>query len=196
MAQVNFNQSKKERAHNPNINAFIAQIQGNDDSARNQAVQNAAAQGVAAVLPLLKLLDSANTEVARSAKRALYGIMHYAGRPQAHREAVQVEKDLLAGLASGSTPVKREIVRMISEIGNDASIKPLSNLLEDKDLSDDACMALQRIPGKKSLAALKKSLNSVPEPMRYPIAEALRKRGETIESYPCQKLTPTKTSGL
>jgi hypothetical protein len=55
-------------------------------------------------------------------------------------------------------------------------------------------MALQRIPGERSLSALKSALTTVPEEFRYNIAEALRKRGVAITEYPSQKLVPKKAA--
>ena len=196
MLQVNPIQDGAKAETASNLDAFLSQIQNGEDTIRTKAIQNASSVGVTAVAPLIQLMEKSNKEIARSANRALYVILHHAGRPKADDEAKNVENALLQGLEGGSMQVKRDILRMLSEIGKDASINPIARLLADKELSDDACMALQRIPGKKSISALKKSLKNVPESMRYPIAEALRKRGEKVEAYPCQKLIPTKSSTL
>ena len=81
---------------------------------------------------------------------------------------------------------------MLSEIGGDESVDPLAGLLENQELREDAKAALQRIPGEKSLQALKSALASVPEDFQLSVAQSLRQRGEKVAGLPCVKLKPTK----
>jgi hypothetical protein len=85
---------------------------------------------------------------------------------------------------------------MLSEIGDDKAVDPLAALLTDKDLREDARAALQRIPGKKSLAALKAALATAPEDYKPAIAVSLRVRGVPVAGYPSKKLVPTKKTNV
>ena len=83
---------------------------------------------------------------------------------------------------------------MLSEIGGDESVEPIAALLGDEAFREDARMALERIPGERSLAALRAALQAAPEGFRPHLVQSLRARGEKLdpEKYPCRKLIPTK----
>ena len=55
-------------------------------------------------------------------------------------------------------------------------------------------MVLQRIPGEKSLAALKAGLESAPADFKINIAESLRARGMEVPGLPSEKLRPVKAT--
>jgi HEAT repeat protein len=131
-------------------------------------------------------------EVTRAAKRAMWKIVRHASRPKADKEQAAVEAALIPLLATGEPNVRREFVWMLSEVGGNDSVAPLAALLADKDLREDARAALQRIPGRKSLTALKSALKTAPEDYRPAIAVSLRARGEKVKEYPSQKLVPTR----
>jgi HEAT repeat protein len=102
----------------------------------------------------------------------------------------------LLGLLSHSQPValRRDVLWLLSEISGNESVESIAALLNHETLREDARMALERIPGETSLAALRRVLTSVPVDFRLHIAQSLRARGEAVdpEKYPCQKLVPTK----
>ena len=81
---------------------------------------------------------------------------------------------------------------MLSEIGGDDAIAPMAALLTDKEVREDARCALMRLPGKQATAALKSAFGSAPEEFKTALAESLRKRGETVDGHPSQKLVPTR----
>jgi HEAT repeat protein len=175
------------------VSEFVAQIKDKDDKVRGPAWQSAAKYGAPAVKPLAEVMTDPDMEVARAAKRALWKIVSYAGRPGAAKEARAVVAQLTPLLSGAASPVRREVLWMLSEIGDDASVEPIRAVLKTKRLLDDARCALQRIPGDASLAALKAALDSVPTGYKNNIAHALRVRGmeSGLEKYPEENLIPT-----
>lgn len=171
---------------------LIERIKGGDETLRGQAWQNAGPVGAKAVKPLAEIMANGEMEPARAAKRALWNIVRYAGRPKAGDEKEAVTAQLLPLLASGNPNVRREFVWMLSEIGDDEAVAPLGALLDDKELREDARAALQRIPGSKALRPLKLALRSGPADYRPAIAVSLRARGEKVAGYPNEKLLPSK----
>lgn len=181
------------QAQAASVSDLVEQLKSKDDQVRGKAWQAAGPCGAPAVKPLAELMQDAEMETARSAKRAIYQIIRYAGRPGAEEEARAVEAELISGLQNPKPSIRREILWMISEIGGDNSVEPAAALLKDSEVREDARCALQRIPGAKSLRALKTALTEVPEDFRFNIADSLRKRGEPITDYPSKKLVPTKS---
>ena len=68
--------------------------------------------------------------------------------------------------------------------------------MRNKDLREDARMALERIPGKRAVTTLKNAFEKAPEDFKPNIAQSLRKRGQEVAGYPCQKLVPTKKTDV
>jgi HEAT repeat protein len=136
-------------------------------------------------------------EVARAAKRALWQIVRYTGRPKANKEKRAVETEL-AELLGKDQPVavQREVLWMLSEIGGRNSIKPIARLMRNEELREDARMALERIPGKRAVTTLEAAFEKAPEDFKPNIAQSLRKRGEEVAGYPCKKLVPTKKTDV
>ena len=66
----------------------------------------------------------------------------------------------------------------------------MARLLQDREVRDDARMAIQRIPGSVATMALQTALQTAPEEFRYNLAEGLRKRGVKVSGYPSRKLVP------
>lgn len=182
-----------EAAPNPAlVDDLIAAIKNPDDKIRGPAWQNAGPLGAPAVKPLAQVMADGDLETARSAKRALWKIVRHTGRPGAADEAKAVVAQLLPLLASTSTPVRREVVWMLSEIAGDEAIDPIVALLGDKEVRDDARCALTRLPGTRATAALNLTMKTAPEEFRYALADSLRARGVAVEGYPSRKLVPVK----
>ena len=173
---------------------LVARIKSTDDKVRGPAWQGAGPAGAPAVKLIAALMTDANFEISRSAKRALYKIVRHAGRPGAKKEAKAVERELIPLLKSDAVTVRREVLWMLSEIGEDDAIAPMAALLTDKEVREDARCALMRLPGKKATAALKSAFHSSPEEFKTALAESLRKRGERVDGYPSQKLVPTRST--
>jgi HEAT repeat protein len=175
------------------VDELIAGIKSDSAEERTQAWQSAGQVGAPAVKPLAKVMTGEELEVARAAKRALWQIVRYTGRPKANKEKRAVETELVALLGDDQpATVGAEVLWMLSEIGARNSIKPIAGLMKNESLREDARMALERIPGQRAVAALKAGFETAPEDFKSNIAQSLRKRGEEVDGYPCQKLVPTK----
>ncbi len=179
------------------VDGLIAGIKSDSAEKRTETWQSAGEVGAPAVKTLAKVMTDNDLEVARAAKRALWKIVRHTGRPGANKERRAVEKEL-TGLLGRKQPVavRREVLWMLSEIGARISIKPIAGLMRNKNLREDARMALERIPGKRAMTTLKAAFEKAPEDFKPNIAQSLRKRGEEVDGYPCQKLVPTKKTDV
>jgi HEAT repeat protein len=179
-------------ADTPAIADLVARITSTNDTVRGPAWQNAGPAGAPAVPELARVMTHADFEIARAAKRALWQVVHHAGRPGAAAEATAVTAALLPLLKTATNPVRREVLWMVSEIGDDTVIPGVAALLTDAELRDDARCSLQRLPGNAATAALKAAFATAPEEFKFALAESLRARGETVTGYPSRKLVPTR----
>ena len=179
------------------VGKLIAGIRDDDDKVRAEAWLGAGKFGAAAVKPLAKVMTDKDFEVARAAKRGLWKIVRHVGSPGAGNEKRAVVGELIDLLGDEQpVPVRREVLWMLSEIGDRKSIKPIAALLSNKDLREDARMVLQRIPTKNALAALRAGFKAAPEDFKLNIAQSLRQRGVEVSGYPCVKLVPTKKTDV
>jgi len=179
------------------VDELIAGIKSDSAEKRTETWQSAGEVGAPAVKSLAKVMTDDELEVARAAKRALWQIVRYTGRPGANQERRAVETEL-TGLLGDDQPVavRREVLWMLSEIGARRSIEPVAGLLRNEDLREDARMVLERVPNRRAVAALKAGFEAAPEDFKPNMAQSLRKRGEEVAGYPCQKLVPTKKTDV
>ena len=70
-------------AESNSVEELIAHIKSPDDAVRGPAWQNAGKFGAPAVKPLGSVWNDPDPEIARAAKRALWKIVRYTGRPGA-----------------------------------------------------------------------------------------------------------------
>ena len=63
-------------------------------------------------------------------------------------------------------------------------------------LREDARMALERIPGKRSVAVLEAALKAAPEDFKPNIGQSLRARGLKVRGLHCVKLVPRKKTNV
>jgi len=179
------------------VNKLIARIKDKSDKVRAEAWLSAGEVGAPAVRPLAAVMTDKELEVARAAKRGLWKIVRYVGRPGAGDEKKAVTAELIALLSGNQpTPVRREVLWMLSEIGRNKSVEPIAALLSPEELREDARMVLQRIPGRKSIAALKAGLKAAPRDFKLNIAQSLRQRGVRVRRLRCVKLVPTKKTNV
>jgi len=177
------------------VDALIAMIKDGSDKIRAEGWARAGKVGAAAVKPLAAVMTSgdADREVALSARRALWEIVHYVGRPGGEKQCAAALPEL-HGLLADAWPeaLRREVLWMLSEIGGAESVPAVAACLKSSELLEDARCALERIPGEVSLAALEEALTAVPEKYRNNIAQSLRSRGVVLDEqlYPNQKLVP------
>lgn len=130
-------------------------------------------------------------EAGRTAKRCLWKIVRHVGRPGASEEKETAARELL-GLLSESQPVvvRREVVSMLSEIADDDAVEAIADLLDNEELRDEACDALERIPTKSALAALQTALQTASGDFRISIARSLRARGMEVPDSPSEESRP------
>jgi HEAT repeat protein len=179
------------------VNKLIAGIKDKSDKVRAEAWLSAGKVGAPAVKPLAAVMTDKELEVARAAKRGLWKIVRYVGRPGAGDEKNAVAAELIALLSGNQpTPVRREVLWMLSEIGQDKSVEAIAALLSNRELREDARMVLQRIPGRRSIAALRAGLKAASRDFKINIAQSLRQRGVRVRGLPCVKLVPTKKTNV
>jgi len=139
-------------------------------------------------------------EVGRAAKRAIWKIVRHVGRPGADDEKKAVVAELIDLLGPDQTvAVRREAMWMLSEIGGDETVHALRQypeILDDKELREDARCVVERIPGEAALQALRAALDRAPEDFKINIVQSLRARGVDVPGYPCQKLVPTRKTSV
>ena len=177
------------------LNELLENIQSDSAETRTTAWQQAGTIGAAAVKPLAGLCTQTHQEKAGppgGAWRGSYAQSAPLGLGRGNRASsgscsaclVTTGRWLCGGMSSGCS----------RRLAGDESVPPIAALLNQESLREDARMALERIPGDTSLAALRKALDAGPKDFRPNIAQSLRARGEAVDpkAYPCQKLVPTK----
>ncbi len=173
--------------------AWLARLQSEDDKTRAQAWHSAGPIGAAGVPRAAALLTSQNRETVLAATRAVQRIARYAGRPGATNDRVAVIEALLKLLDSKQPSAVRLVaLSALSEIGGDESVEAIAALLAEPDLREPARMALERLPGQKSLAALRAALVQAPADFKPNLAQSIRHRGIEVPDVPDAKLTPSK----
>jgi hypothetical protein len=175
---------------------LITRIKSPDEAVSGPAWQGAAACGAAAVQPLGQLMADPEMETARGAKRALFKIVRYAGRPGAESEARAVQTALIPLLRHPKPGVRRDVLWMLSEIGGEGAVAAMAALLSDTEAREDARCALARLPAGAATAALKAAFQAAPEDFRFALADALRRRGVPVEGYRSQKLVPDRQTAV
>ena len=178
------------------VDELVAAIKSKDDKVRGPAWQNAGACGAPALQPLAAAMTDPDFEIARSAKRAMWVIVRHAGRPSAEAERKAVQAALQPLLKDQPVPVRREVLWMLSEIGDAEAISPMAALLPDAEVREDARCALTRLPNPQATKAIETAFKTAPEEFKSALAESLRVRGVVVAGYPSQKLKPTKETSL
>jgi HEAT repeat protein len=174
------------------VKDLLSKIQNDDADLRTQAWLAAGEVGPAALQPLAKLAAEGSLEVSRAACRAMWRIVRTAGAPGAQGKK-ETEQQLAVLLGNDwSVALRREVLWMLSEIGDSQQVSAVAALLKHHELCEDARCALQRIPGDEAVAALKAGFATAPEEFKYALADSLRRRGQTIEGYPSQKMIPSR----
>ena len=128
-----------------------------------------------AIQTLAEMMKNADPETMRAGKRQLWEMVRHAGRPGNAGQVAAIVKALV-GLLESDQPaaVKREALWAVSELGGNEIVQPVAALLADKEVREDACMVLERLPGDESIAALQAALKSVPAEFVINVAHSLR----------------------
>ncbi len=166
---------------------LIEEVNSPTVDVRYAAWNNAGAAGAAAVVPLADVMASPQRDVAKAAKESLHRIVHFAARAYgaANARAVAAELEKVAAEAQRPRIVRVESLKWLAFVGDNESIPALVKLLGDAVVREDARLALERIPGDASLAALTEAIKTAPADFKPSLQQSLYAR----------KLTP-KTVGV
>ena len=127
----------------------------------------------------------------------MWKIVRHVGRPGADAEKKPAVAALLALLGENwPVALRRDVLWMLSEIAGDEAVPQIAALLKHADLREDARCCLQRIPGQRSLEALRSALASAEGDFRSALADSLRARGVPVPNVPSKKLVPTKQTSV
>jgi hypothetical protein len=188
-------------AEENSVDNLISKIKDKSDKVRSEGWLSAPKAGAAAIKPLAAVTISGDSdlEVSRAAKRALWQIVHDFGRIESEGEQKAVLAEFQTLLADDwPDAFRREVLWMLSEIGDDSCVESVAAVFKTKRLIDDARCTLQRIPGDVSLAALQASLETVPNGYKNNIAHALRMRGikTGLDKYPEENIIPSTPTSV
>lgn len=163
------------------LEAFLAQIRSEDAEQRYKAWRGAGPFGAKAVVPLAELAASPLPGVAKAAREALQVIVHHAGRPGATDEARAVAAALLSVAESPrqSTRVRADALHWLGFVGDARAVPGIARLLNEPGVRDEARMALERIPGRESLRALRQARDTAPADFKAHLEQSLRARALT-----------------
>ncbi len=160
---------------------LLSKIESDEVDVRYAARTLAPKLGAAAVIPLGELIVHKKRESALTARAALERIVHHAGRAGGNVEREAVTAELAKLLGSGRpAPILREALHLIALIGGDGAVASVSPLLDHSDatVQEAARLALERIPGKASIAALLWAAKTLPGLRRVEIIYSLSKKGD------------------
>lgn len=159
------------------VGSFLTQIKYGDTASRLVAVKYAALVGTDLILPLGKVYSGSDQPAGRAAYEAIKRITYNAGRPGATAEAKAASESLLK-LTSPEYPrqVRADAIELLGIVAGEAESKPLADLMSDKDVGEDARLALERIPGKAAEDALKAAARGSNAEKRAAIDLSLRHR--------------------
>lgn len=166
---------------NANLKDWLEKLKSDDAEARAVAARAAGPQGAAAIVPLAEIMGGDNKGAAWAATQALNHIAHYSARPGARpQEARQVAAELLK-IAASNRPrmVRSEALDALGFIGGAPEVPMLARLLDDKDVREEARMALERIPGAESQRALQQASQKAPADFQPNLRQSLYSRSLT-----------------
>jgi HEAT repeat protein len=180
------------------VDSLIERLKSDNPDVRTEAWLSAGEVGAPALKPLAQLAARAEQEVRRASQRAMWKIVRHVGDPAApEKQKTEVVQGLLELLAEGEPDsIRREVLWMLSEIAGDESVEPIASFLKNTELREDARMVLDRIPGDKSVSALKTALAQTNDDFKHNIAQSLRRRGVDVPGMPERKLVPTRETGV
>ena len=160
------------------VKQVVREIQSQDAGDWYKATQEAGPLGPEAVKPLADLMKLDDRTKGRAAKLSLQAVVHTAAAPgnDAQRKAVAAELLKLASTPGYPRIVRSDLLYFVGLVGGAEQVPGLAKLLDDRIVREDARMALERIPGDESLAALKKASTSGATDFRRNIAQSLHNR--------------------
>lgn len=135
-------------AQQPTAASLMADIRAGDEATRQRAIEQAPLVGTSLIVPLGQVMAGNDPAAGKAALEALRVVAHHAARPGATLERRTASRELLK-LTVSSFPrhVRAEAIHLLGCIGGADVVPALRTLIRDRGVSDDARMALQRIPG-------------------------------------------------
>ncbi|MCC7376234.1 MAG: hypothetical protein IT581_16365 [Verrucomicrobiales bacterium] len=178
------------------VEGMIRRLRVDDDMVRGPAFQGAGPLGALAVRPLVGEMGATPPETARAARRALWNVVRYAGQPGGGVQASAVVGEIRAVFGNQSESIQRELLWMVSELGDKSIVPWLAELLDVANLREDARCALMRTPGARATSALRAALSKTEGVFASDLADALRARGESITDPPSRSRTPDRQTSV
>ncbi len=158
------------------VSDVLEAIADESPDVRAQAVADAGPLGAAAIGALGQRLDD-DPPTGLIAHKALTRIVHHAARPDADTERVAVAAELAKLVATElSDTARREVIHLLSLVAGENEVPALAALLENKAVAQDACLALERIPGNVSAQALIGAIALSTPALRLQLMPALANR--------------------
>ncbi len=173
-----------------NVTDFLARVQDEEAEVRSAAVQEADRQDARAVVPLGYLMAGEDQEVAAAAQEALQRLVQAVSGFQPWDYRRWMVADELARLLDGEHPrvVRAEALDLLPRVATEKTVRAIAPLPVDDEVGDEACRALQRIPGPQATQALIAVLDTVPSERQRMVIEALGARGDAAAVRPLTDL--------
>ncbi len=141
------------------VAAFMATMDNASATLRYPAWTTAEKFGAQVIVPLGERMEAADRSKFQDLKRGIERIVHNVGRPgaDADRKAVAAEMCKLL-VPERSAKVKNEILDLLACIADDSNLAAIEPLLNDTAVREEACRAIQRVPGRAATELLEKKL--------------------------------------
>jgi hypothetical protein len=159
------------------VAAFMATMDNASATLRYPAWITAEKYGAQVIVPLGERMEAADRSKFQDLKRAIERIVHNVGRPgaDADRKAVAAEMCKLL-VPDRSAKVKNEILDLLACIADDSNLAAMEPLLNDTAVREEACRAIQRVPGRAATEMLEKNLEKAPADFQARLLSAIGKR--------------------
>lgn len=171
------------------VAAFMATMDNASATLRYPAWTTAEKFGAQVIVPLGERIEAADRSKFQDLKRAIERIVHNVGRPgaDADRKAVAAEMCKLL-VPDRSAKVKNEILDLLACIADDSNLAAIEPLLNDTAVREEACRAIQRVPGRTATELLEKHLEKAPADFQGRLLAALGQRqdksaGPALEKF-------------
>jgi hypothetical protein len=168
---------EKEMNGKMTASRLLEAIRGADADARWSAAENAADAGAEAIPELAQVMGGNDPEKAKAARVAMERIALAStapGKEELRRSVSGALADVARG--DGALAARRQAVRLLGFAGGAEACDTLAALIGQKDLREDARMALQRIPGNAADRALEQAARKAPAGYESALRRSLRDR--------------------
>lgn len=138
---------------------FLADVSSAEPDRRQAAIQSADQFGAAAIPALGQIAEGTNQVASIAAWQSLRSIAWHSGRKGAASGPKEVADELVKLLdAKRGRALRGEALQLLSLTAADTHVAKIAALLDDKEVGDDARMALERLTGSAALEALTKAV--------------------------------------